>query len=119
MLLVDAIMYLQNWSVQDWINLYSDLPSRQVKVQVQDRTVITTNSNETKCLTPKEVQPELDAAMVKYKGRAFVRPSGTEDVVRVYAEAPTQEEADELAREAVDIVRRLCGGDTFPTVSKI
>lgn len=30
-------------------------------------------------------------------GRAFVRPSGTEDVVRVYAEADTQEAADELA----------------------
>ena len=29
--------------------------------------------------------------------RAFVRPSGTEDVVRIYAEARTQEQADQLA----------------------
>ena len=31
-------------------------------------------------------------------GRAFVRPSGTEDVVRVYAEAETQAGADALAQ---------------------
>ena len=32
-----------------------------------------------------------------FAGRAFVRPSGTEDVVRVYAEAATQPAADDLA----------------------
>ena len=32
-----------------------------------------------------------------FAGRAFVRPSGTEDVVRVYAEAATQAGADDLA----------------------
>lgn len=31
--------------------------------------------------------------------RSFVRPSGTEDVVRVYAEAATQDEADQLAKQ--------------------
>jgi phosphoacetylglucosamine mutase len=31
-------------------------------------------------------------------GRAFVRPSGTEDIVRVYAEGGTQEEADAVAK---------------------
>lgn len=119
LLLVDAILFLQGMSMPDWIGLYTDLPSRQVKVQVKDRTVITTNDNETKCLTPPGVQPELDVAMQRYSGRAFVRPSGTEDVVRVYAEAPTQEGADALASEAVDIVRRLCGGSGSPPVSKM
>ena len=33
-------------------------------------------------------------------GRAFVRPSGTEDIVRVYAESETQDEANAVA-EAV------------------
>ena len=43
--------------------------------------------------------------------RAFVRPSGTEDVVRIYAEARTQEQADQLAtsieREVADFVHEL------------
>lgn len=38
------------------------------------------------------------------------RPSGTEDVVRVYAEADTQSHADELAVQAASAVYRLAGG---------
>jgi len=57
--------------------------------------------------------------MKEYKGRCFVRPSGTEDVVRVYAEAETREAADQLAAKAEQIVYSLCGGvgdlPVFPT----
>jgi len=45
-----------------------------------------------------------------YAGRAFVRPSGTEDVVRVYAEAATQQAADELARQVARHVHELAEG---------
>jgi phosphoacetylglucosamine mutase len=37
----------------------------------------------------------------------FVRPSGTEDIVRVYAEAETQVDADKLADEVGTIVEEL------------
>ena len=43
-------------------------------------------------------------------GRSFVRPSGTEDVVRVYAEATTQEQADELALTVARHVHKVAGG---------
>ena len=43
-------------------------------------------------------------------GRAFVRPSGTEDVVRVYAEASKQEAADKLALDVARQVHRVAGG---------
>jgi len=36
-----------------------------------------------------------------------VRPSGTEDVVRVYAEAASDVEADALAAEVTDLVRQI------------
>ena len=42
--------------------------------------------------------------------RAFVRPSGTEDVVRVYAEADTQSNADRLAQQVAQFVYDLAGG---------
>ena len=38
------------------------------------------------------------------EGRCFVRPSGTEDVVRVYAESETEEGATKLANQIVDII---------------
>ncbi len=37
-------------------------------------------------------------------------PSGTEDVVRVYAEAVTQEQADALAYQVAGVVFDLAGG---------
>lgn len=43
-------------------------------------------------------------------GRAFVRPSGTEDVVRVYTEATTQEAADKLALDVARQVHKVAEG---------
>lgn len=43
-------------------------------------------------------------------GRSFVRPSGTEDIVRVYAEASTQEGADKLAIAVGNAVYEQAGG---------
>ena len=47
-------------------------------------------------------------------GRAFVRPSGTEDTVRVYAEAATQQAADHLALEVARQVYELAAGVGAP-----
>jgi phosphoacetylglucosamine mutase len=72
--------------------------------------VVKTNENDTICLAPANVQAELDAAMQEFSGRCFVRPSGTEDVVRVYAEADTRETVEQLSAKAEEIVHALCGG---------
>jgi phosphoacetylglucosamine mutase len=37
LLLVDAILQLKQWDLETWNQLYTDLPSRQCKVKVQDR----------------------------------------------------------------------------------
>lgn len=82
---------------------------------LQDRTVITTKDAERKCVTPDGLQDEIDTAVAKYKkGRAFIRPSGTEDIVRVYAEAATREDADKLAAEVAGKVYDLAGGIGAP-----
>ena len=58
------------------------------------------------------MQTAIDAAVAKYgaDARAFARPSGTEDVVRVYAEAATEVGASELAREGCGGVHDFAGG---------
>jgi phosphoglucosamine mutase len=43
-------------------------------------------------------------------GRVLVRPSGTEPVVRVMVEAPTQEQADTIAARLADAVRDVTTG---------
>lgn len=120
MLFVDAILYLRGWDLSTWAKLYADMPSKQAKVKVVDRTVISTNDNETAATAPEALQSALQAAMDAMaaqekvesgpKPRCFVRPSGTEDAVRVYAEANSQRGADSLASEAMILVHKFCGG---------
>jgi phosphoacetylglucosamine mutase len=111
MLIVEAILSKKEWDLPTWDKCYQDLPNRQRKVQVKDRTVIVTTDAETKTTSPQGLQGEIDTLVAKVKkGRSFVRPSGTEDVVRVYAEAETQEDADSLALAVAGKVFDLAGG---------
>lgn len=111
LLLVDALLKAQNWTLDEWNALYTDLPSRQLKIQVADRSVVKCNDNETKCLAPASLQPALEELMKTTKrSRTFCRASGTENVVRVYAEAPTRDQADKVATVASQLVHEHCGG---------
>ncbi|XP_073348926.1 phosphoacetylglucosamine mutase [Pagrus major] len=111
MLLIEAIMAIKGMTVQQWDAIYSDLPNRQLKVKVSDRRVIDTTDAERRAVSPDGLQEAIDSLVKKYRqARSFVRPSGTEDVVRVYAEAESQESADALAHEVSLAVYRLAGG---------
>jgi phosphoacetylglucosamine mutase len=94
-LLVEAILLHRQWGPKEWDGAYNDLPNRLVKVLVGDRAAFTTADAERRLVTPAGLQEKIEALMAKYQlGRTFVRPSGTEDCVRVYAEAATRVEAD-------------------------
>ncbi|KAH1120808.1 hypothetical protein J1N35_003968 [Gossypium stocksii] len=118
LLLVGAILQQKGWSIHSWNELYQDLP-------IVDRTAVATTNAETVAIRPPGIQEAIDAetdkilplilsqcmfwclysAYLKYpKGRCFIRPSGTEDVIRVYPEASTQEAADSLANSVAKIV---------------
>jgi len=101
-----------------------------LKVQVQDRSMIHCNDNESMCVQPPTVQPKLIQACcscstgsmpsssttttttttIQNGRRCFIRPSGTEDIVRIYAEANTREDAERLAILAAQIVYDECNG---------
>ncbi|KAH9769853.1 phosphoacetylglucosamine mutase [Citrus sinensis] len=103
----------------------------EVWVKVGDRTAVVTANAETVAVKPPGIQEAINVETVypnllryqpyittrififdaaKYpNGRSFIRPSGTEDVVRVYAEASTQEAADKLANSVAELVDRFLG----------
>ncbi|KAM6992089.1 phosphoacetylglucosamine mutase [Tautogolabrus adspersus] len=111
MLLIEAILAIKGMTVQQWDAIYSDLPNRQLKVKVSDRRMIDTADAERRAVSPAGLQEAIDTLVKKHRqARSFVRPSGTEDVVRVYAEAETQESADALAHEVSLTVYHLAGG---------
>lgn len=134
MFLAEVVLQTNGWDVKDWYNTYDDLPNLQKKVSVSDRNAITTTDAERVCVTPAGLQDEIDKVVAKYpRGRSFVRPSGTEDVVRVYAEAARKEvrptittnsglnlifskissrlqDTESLAAEVAALVHKLAGG---------
>jgi len=111
LLMVECALRRKGWTMTEWDAIYSDLSSRQLKVRVKDRSVVMTTADESQCTAPAGVQAAIDDAVGRFPGsRSFVRPSGTEDVVRVYAEAPSQKAADSLAAAVAAITFDLAGG---------
>jgi phosphoacetylglucosamine mutase len=98
LLAVEAVLACKGWTLEDWDAMYDDVPNRQEKVKVKDRYAFKTTNAEQTLTAPDGLQARIDAEVAKYSnGRCFVRPSGTEDIVRVYAEADTRENTDKLA----------------------
>ncbi|KAJ8083874.1 hypothetical protein PM082_002640 [Marasmius tenuissimus] len=112
MLLVEVVLSHKSYSGVEWDSLYVDLPNRLVKVVVSDRNAFKTEDAERRLVSPAGLQGKIEELMNRYQGgRSFVRPSGTEDVVRVYAEATIKAQADELAFRVAGLVYDEAGGD--------
>lgn len=107
MLLVEVVLAHKGWGIEEWLGIYNDLPNRLVRVVVLDRNVFVAEDAERRLVTPKGAQAAIDEAVKKVRqGRSFARASGTEDAVRVYAEAETRAEADDLANKVAAIVKQ-------------
>lgn len=106
LLFTEVVLAHKCWGPKEWDNTYVDLPNRLVKVEVADRSIFKTTDAERKLVSPPNIQDEIDHAVQLYvKGRAFARASGTEDAVRVYAEAISRSEADDLATKVANLVK--------------
>lgn len=123
MLLVEVVLAHRGWGAPEWDAGYEDLPNRLVKVEVPDRSLFQTEDAERRLIHPEMLQGWIDEVVNKVDmGRSFVRPSGTEDCVRVYAEAKSSKDADgesltrrkhadlvALASNVTELVRRASG----------
>ena len=74
------------------------LPQTLVNVKVADREAIADASALWEAV-------EGENAALEGRGRVLLRPSGTEPLVRVMVEAPTDEEADAVCSRLVELVR--------------
>ena len=75
------------------------LPQTLVNVEVADRDAVADAAAVWEAV-------ESEGAALEGRGRVLLRPSGTEPLVRVMAEAPSAEEADATCRRLAEIVRR-------------
>eukprot|EP00827_Trimyema_finlayi_P007120 TRINITY_DN960_c0_g1_i1.p1 TRINITY_DN960_c0_g1~~TRINITY_DN960_c0_g1_i1.p1 ORF type:complete len:586 (-),score=213.57 TRINITY_DN960_c0_g1_i1:33-1790(-) len=104
-LMIEAILNLRNMTMKDWENIYIEYPNLTTKVVVKYRQKIKVNWDQTRITEPKELQDEFDKIVAKYKNaRTFSRPSGTEDIVRVYIES---EIYDDLQKILVEVKQSI------------
>ncbi|MEK3936880.1 phosphoglucosamine mutase [Sporosarcina sp. FSL W7-1349] len=77
-------------------------PQKLVNVRVTDKNAVTENDKVAATIT--DVEKEMAG-----NGRVLVRPSGTEPVVRVMVEAPTEEACTQYVEQIADVVRQELG----------
>jgi phosphoglucosamine mutase len=84
-------------SLTELASVVRRLPQVLINVPVSDRLAVAESD---------EVADAVNAVEVELgdTGRVLLRPSGTEQLVRVMVEAPTQEQADAVARRLADVV---------------
>jgi phosphoglucosamine mutase len=78
------------------------LPQRLVNVRVLDRGAFAGSESVAQAVAEEE-------RALAGRGRVLVRPSGTEPLVRVMVEAPSDEEADAVCSRLVELVQRELG----------
>ena len=81
-------------SPKQWYGLFEKLPARTYKMVVKNKDIFKTNQDQSRLISPTDLQPKLDEIM-KSGCRVFLRPSGTEDIVRMHIEGPTMSDIEE------------------------
>jgi len=116
-LLVEAVLRLRGLDLGAWQAMYAERPSRHLALRVADRAAVRTAAEDERvCTAPHGLQAAIDSlvAAAGAGARAFVRASGTEDVVRVYSEACSAEGAEALAAAVGREVHARAGGIGAP-----
>ena len=99
-----ALMTMRELSGRDLasVEAMEKLPQTLVNVEVADREAIAGAAAVWDAV-------EREGAELEGQGRVLLRPSGTEPLVRVMAEAPTAEQADAVCTRLADLVKQELG----------
>jgi phosphoglucosamine mutase len=90
-------MQVTGASLAELASVVDRLPQVLVNVPVRDRIAVVESTEVADAVNAVEAELGED-------GRVLLRPSGTEQLVRVMVEAPTQEQADEVAHRLAEVV---------------
>jgi phosphoglucosamine mutase len=89
-------------TLRDLASVMERLPQVLINVPDVDKSRVRTSAELAAAVT--EAERELGST-----GRVLLRPSGTEPLVRVMVEAPTDHEAEQVCSQLVELVRRELG----------
>ena len=92
-------MYKRQFDISKALENFTKLPQQLISFEVNDPHKILMNS---------EIRSKVSKLEKKLgnEGRVLIRPSGTEDLLRIMVEASTKELADDLAKELSEFIRK-------------
>ena len=89
-----------NFDISKVLSSFNKLPQKLISFEVNDAHKVIMNSS---------VRSEVSNLEKKLgeKGRVLIRPSGTEDLIRVMVEASSKELADNFAEELAEYINKV------------
>lgn len=89
-----ALQYLKK-TYTNTLELYVDLKYKTSKIAVKNKGNLKVTEIEDKVVEPADIQPAIESILEKHKGKkAFLRASGTENVLRLHVQADTAEQVE-------------------------
>ncbi|XP_063728043.1 phosphoacetylglucosamine mutase-like isoform X2 [Symsagittifera roscoffensis] len=114
LLVVSCLNYLE-WGLKEWSGIYQEWLSKLTKAKVKDRYLLKVTNADRTIVEPEGMQSELNkliesvnerSSKPEVKARCFIRPSGTEDIVRIYAEASSESDLNEIIIGAENLIMK-------------
>jgi len=93
LLVIISIMNIKNTTLNKLVK-YDNKPNNIYKMIINNKDSIKTNEDETRIIEPKEIQDKIDKLInefTEFNPRIFIRPSGTEDCIRIYIESDLED----------------------------
>ena len=105
--LLGVLYMLNNLGInhEDWFSFFKPYPSILSKQKVQDKNLFESSRDELTLFEPRDLQDYIDELCVN-KHRAFVRASGTENVVRIYVEGQDDKKVQEIHKNISTFIEK-------------
>lgn len=97
---LDVLQY----TVDDWYSMYEETPNLKGKFVGADRNKMRVEQEDRLIVEPAGLHEKLQGVMEG--GRFIIRPSGTEDMIRLYLEHPNEKKLPELMNQVQQLLHK-------------
>lgn len=115
--MVGTALFLSNLAhrrmkVSELKRTYPEYHIAKNKMKVSDKALIDRILSELKKIYANENVNDVDGVKISFEDRrewVHLRRSNTEPIIRIYSEAPTEEEAERLGKEVIAVAKKIIG----------